>query len=125
MEGNMKWTVGEGQVCGMARSGIRGSRMWGNGNQRSDMAGVGQGGSVAMAWRDLLWRWKLLAGGEDEWWIWKAMRTQGDHTASNSKCDEDETAAPTQSPPIWPVSCPLPGLYLGGACGRARHGAGS
>lgn len=34
---------------------------------------------------DLLWRWKLLAGGEDKWWIWKAMRTQGDHTASNTK----------------------------------------
>lgn len=57
---------------------------------------------------DLLWRWELLAGGEDEWWIWKAMRTQGgNHTASNSKRDEEETAAPTLSPPTQPVPCPL------------------
>lgn len=76
------------------------------------MVGVGQGGSVAMVWRDLLWRWKLLAGGEDEWWIWKAMRTQGDHTASNSKRDEEEMAAPTWPPPR--LACPLspPALWL-------------
>lgn len=91
------------------------------------MVGAGQGGSVAMVWRDLLWRWKLLAGGEDEWWIWKAMRTQGDHTASNSKRDEEEMAAPTRPPPrlACPLSLLLSGSYLGGACGCARRGAGS
>lgn len=66
---------------------------------------AGQGESKAMAWCDLLWRWELLAGGEDEWWIWKAMRTQGDHTASNSKRDEEEMVEPTRSPPR--LACPL------------------
>lgn len=60
-----------------------------------------QGGG--MGWRDLLWRWKLLVGGEDDWWLWKVMRTQGGHMQATQRDDEE---------PAAPRLCPKPSLSV-------------